>query len=145
MGQRINPNAMNGMQMKNMSSMMGVANAMQRIGKGKRKYGVSLEKGQKKLLGKFIEEVKKQFTGQENNPQMKGVSSFLNYLQAECNKKEAGTIKMSYDELDFVKRMLSDSVKGMDAMSFKWYQFIKKGTVKLMNRQYKELLEIFKK
>jgi len=52
MGQRINPNAMNGMQMKNMSSMMGVANAMQRIGKGKRKYGVSLEKGQKKLLGK---------------------------------------------------------------------------------------------
>ena len=35
--QRVNPNAMNPMQMNNMSSMMGMMNSIQKIGKGKRK------------------------------------------------------------------------------------------------------------
>ena len=37
-GQRVNPNNLNPMQMNNMSSMMGMMNTMQRIGKSKRKY-----------------------------------------------------------------------------------------------------------
>ena len=57
--QRVNPNGMNPMQMNNMSSMMGMMNNIQRIGKGKRKITVNLDKNNKKFLSKFIEEVKK--------------------------------------------------------------------------------------
>ena len=60
--QRVNPNGMNPMQMNNMSSMMGMMNNIQRIGKGKRKITVNLDKNNKKFLSKFIEEVKKQFS-----------------------------------------------------------------------------------
>ena len=42
--QRVNPNGMNPMQMNNMSSMMGMMNNIQRIGKGKRKITVNLDK-----------------------------------------------------------------------------------------------------
>lgn len=42
--QRVNPNMMNPMEMNNMSAMMGMMNNLQRIGKGKRKYKVTLDK-----------------------------------------------------------------------------------------------------
>lgn len=45
--QRVNPNGMNPMQMNNMSSMMGMMNNIQRIGKGKRKITVNLDKNNK--------------------------------------------------------------------------------------------------
>lgn len=48
--QRVNPNAMNPMQMNNMSSMMGMMNSIQKIGKGKRKYSIMLDKNNKKIL-----------------------------------------------------------------------------------------------
>jgi hypothetical protein len=134
---------MNGMQMKNMSGMMGIQNAMQRIGKGKRKYTVKLSKHNKKFLGKFIEEIQKQMGG-ENVPQMKGVMDFLNYLKAECNKKDVTEIKMSFDELEFLKKMLIDSIKGMEATQFKWYQIINKMMVKTMIKSNRSLLEELK-
>jgi len=134
---------MNDMQMKNMSGMMGIQNAMQRIGKGKRKYTVKISKHNKKFLGKFVDEIQKQM-GSENNPQMKGVLNFLTYLKAECNKKTITEIKMSFDELEFLKKMIIDSVKGMEGMTYKWYQIINKLMVKTMIRSNRSLLEELK-
>ncbi|WP_028856754.1 hypothetical protein [Psychrilyobacter atlanticus] len=134
---------MNGMQMRNMSGMMGIQNAMQRIGKGKRKYTVKISKHNKKFLGKFVEEIQKQM-GSENNPQMKGVLDFLTYLKAECNKKAITEIKMSFDELEFLKKMVVDSVKGMEGMTYKWYQIINKLMVKTMIKSNRSLLEELK-
>jgi hypothetical protein len=134
---------MNGMQMKNMSGMMGIQNAMQRIGKGKRKYTVKISKHNKKFLGKFVEEIQKQM-GSENNPQMKGVLDFLTYLKAECSKKTVTEIKMSFDELEFLKKMVVDSVKGMEGMTYKWYQIINKLMVKTMIKSNRSLLEELK-
>ena len=37
-GTRVNPTALSPMEMNNMSSMMGMMNSIQKIGKGKRKY-----------------------------------------------------------------------------------------------------------
>jgi hypothetical protein len=138
-----NVNGMNGIQMKQMSGMMGIQNAMQRIGKGKRKYSVKISKHNKKFLGKFVEEIQKQ-VGAENNPQMKGIADFLNYLKAECNKKEVTEIKMSFDELEFLKKMVIDSIKGMEGMTFKWYQIVNKLMMKTMIKSNRELLEELK-
>ena len=60
--QRVNPSTMNHMQLNSMSNMMGMMNTIQKIGKGKRKITVKLDKGDKKFLSKFIDEVKKQFS-----------------------------------------------------------------------------------
>ena len=134
---------MNGMEMRNMSGMMGIQNAMQRIGKGKRKYSVNISKHNKKFLGKFVEEIQKQM-GSENNPQMKGVMDFLSYLKAECSKKAVTEIKMSFDELEFLKKMVIDSVKGMEGMTYKWYQIVNKLMVKTMIKSNRSLLEELK-
>lgn len=144
-GQRVNPNNMNPMEMKNMSSMMGMMNTMQKIGKGKRKYSIMLDKASKKFMSKFIDEVKKQFAGQETAPQQQGVVNFLDYLKGQCDMKDRTEIRVSYEELDFLKKMLGDSVRGMEGMKFKWYQLIKKTMMKVMLTQYKQLFDAVNK
>ncbi|MCJ8343810.1 MAG: hypothetical protein MJH09_13360 [Cetobacterium sp.] len=135
--QKANPNSMNPMEMRNMSSMMGMMNNIQKIGKGKRKYSVKLDKSIKKFLSKFIDEVKKQFT---LNSQTENLGAFFDYVKMVADDKNKMELKLSFEELDFMKRMVSDSIKGMEGMNFKWYQFVKKSMVKVMIKQYKELL-----
>ena len=138
--QRVNPNAMNPMQMNNMSSMMGMMNSIQKIGKGKRKYSIMLDKNNKKFLAKFIDEVKKQFASSPLGTQGQGVSDFFDYVKKMCKDKNQMELKGSFEEYEFLKKMVIDSVKGMEAMEFKWYQLIKKGMIKMMVKQYRELL-----
>ena len=128
---RVNPGALSPMEMNNMSSMMGMMNT------------VKLDKNDKKLLVRFINEAKKQFTDTASNSQYAGVYNFLTYITDIASKKESTEIKMSYEEQDFVKRMLQDSVRGMEKMQFFWYQFIRKFTVKMLTKQYRELLKKF--
>ena len=142
-GTRVNPTALSPMEMNNMSSMMGMMNSIQKIGKGKRKYTIQLDKNDKKLLVRFINEAKKQFSDTASNSQYAGVYNFLNYITDVASKKESTEIKMSYEEQDFVKRMLQDSVRGMEKMQFFWYQFIRKFTIKTLSKQYRELLKKF--
>lgn len=138
--QRVNPNAMNPMQMNNMSSMMGMMNSIQKIGKGKRKYSIMLDKNNKKFLAKFIDEVKKQFASSPLGAQGQGVSDFFDYVKKMSEDKNQMELKVSFEEYEFLKKMVIDSVKGMEAMEFKWYQLIKKGMIKMMVKQYRELL-----
>jgi len=53
-------------------------------------------------------------------------------------------LKLSFEEYEFLKRMIVDSIRGMEGMTFKWYQFVKKGMLKVMIKQYRELLTKFK-
>ncbi|MGL5052939.1 MAG: hypothetical protein ACRC5W_05040 [Cetobacterium sp.] len=140
--QKLNANNMNPMQMNSMSSMMGMMNSIQKIGKGKRKYSVSLDKGSKKFLSKFIEEIKKQFT--ENNG-MQNVVQFLDYVKSIADSSDRTELKLSYEEQEFLTKTVSDAVRGMDSVKFKWYQFIKKSMTKIMVKQYRELLIQLKK
>ncbi len=140
--QKVNPNNMNPMQMNAMSSMMGMMNSIQKIGKGKRKYSVSLDKGTKKFLSKFIEEIKKQFAV---NSGMQNVGQFLDYVKSVADSKDKTELKLSYEEQEFLTRMVADAVKGMEAVQFKWYQLIKKSMTKVMSKQYRELLAQLKK
>ena len=72
---------------------------------------------------------------------MKPLISFFDYLIEICKNKKINEIKVSYEELEFLKKMLSDSVKGMEDIKFKWYQILKKSMVKVMLKQYKILLK----
>lgn len=140
--QKVNANNMNPMQMNAMSSKMGMMNSIQKIGKGKRKYSVSLDKGTKKFLSKFIEEIKKQFAV---NNGMQNVGQFLDYVKSVADSKDKMDLKLSYEEQEFLTKMVSDAVKGMESVQFKWYQLIKKSMTKVMAKQYRQLLVQLKK
>lgn len=140
-GQRINPEKINPMEINAMSSMMGMMGILQKIGKGKRKYSIKLEKNHKKFLARFMVDIKKEFEKTYANvPQMKGVLSFLDYIKTSCENKELKELNVSYEEFDFLKRMLMDNLRGMEAMQLKWYQLIKKATLKMMKTQYRDIL-----
>ena len=139
--QRINPGNIDPMQMNNYMAMMGIANSIQKIGKGKRKYEIDLESGEKKFLGKFINEVIKQFEspdGKANN-----VEQFLMYASQFCSTKGRGKLKLSYEEYDFMKRLINESVRGMANMKLPWYSLIKRVSVWLMSRQYATISKKF--
>jgi hypothetical protein len=137
--QRMNPNNMNPMQMNNVSNMAGMMNNIQKIGKGKRKYTVQLDKNSKKFLSKFIDEIKKQFNGPMVG-QGQGIIEFFNYVKEICDSKDKNELRLSFEELEFMKKMLSDTIKGLENVKFKWYQFARKMMVKVMLKQYKEIL-----
>lgn len=142
--QRVNPSNMNHMELNNMSNMMSMMNIMQRIGKGKRKISIKLDKGNKKFLSKFIDEVRKQFTSQDMAMQNPAMTKFFDYIQSITSNKNATELRLSFEEYEFLKKMLIDSIRGMDNMEFKWYQFIKKSMLKVIKKQYRELLKQFK-
>lgn len=143
-GQRVNPEKLNPMEMNSMSSMMGMMSILQKIGKGKRKYSVKLEKNHKKFLSRFMTDIKKQYEKMYSDSQMKGILTFFDYVKSTSENKSATELKLSYEEFDFLKRLLTDSLRQMDTMPLKWYNLIKKATIKMLKVQYKEFLKQMK-
>lgn len=141
MKNRMNPNQMNNQQMMNAYSQMSAMGNIQKIGKGKRKYNVKIDKTSKKYLSKIVDELKKQLAAYAMNPQTKGVTDYLDYLSNECKKKSDAPIAMSFEELEFLKKTISDSVKAMENLEFKWYQLLKKMLMKMMLSQHKYILQ----
>jgi hypothetical protein len=138
--QRVNPNRMSQTDLMNNQSMAGMASLLQMVGKGKRKYNISMNPSNKKFLGKMAAEMKKQMAGYAEVQQTKGVVLFLEYLETESKNKNM-TIPMSHEEVDFLRKTIVSSVKQMEIMEFKWYQFFKKMVVKMMVKQNKLLVE----
>lgn len=139
--QKLNANNLNPMEMNNAAAMMGMMNLIQKIGKGKRKYNISLDKNDKKFLGKFLEEGKKQFLA--GGDQGTSIVEFFNYMKEVCDNKTKNELRISFEELEFMKKMMTDSVRGMEGMTFKWWQFPQKAMVKLMVKQYRAILVKF--
>lgn len=137
--QKVNANNLNPMEMNNAMSAMSIMNLIQKIGKGKRKYVIPMDKNEKKFFGKFLEEGQKQFNSQD--AQTKNIMEFFEYLRKGCGTKNLKELKVSYEEQEFLKKILWDSVNGMQGMTFKWWQFPQKMTLKLMLKQYKEILK----
>lgn len=48
---------------------------------------------------------------------------------------------MSHEEVDFLRKTLTASIKQMETIEFKWYQFMRKWLVKVMIKQNKMLLD----
>ena len=76
--------------------------------------------------------------------QASGLGEFFDYVKSVADTKDQMELKLSFEEYEFLKRMIVDSIKGMEGMTFKWYQFVKKAMLKVMVKQYRELLTKFK-
>lgn len=140
-----NGNKINQTDMMQAQSAMGMMGKMQKIGKGKRKHKVEFDKNTKKYLGKIVKEYTKQAAVYKANPQTKGVADFFAYLEIECAKTGKDPIMLSFEELEFLKATIAESIRAMEQIQYKWYNILKKSFTKLMIKQNKYILKELKK
>lgn len=150
MAKVINPNAISDMALVNAKTQAKMTQLIQKLGRGKRRVKVTLSKGTRAYLSKMVEELRKQMAIYEK--QMPNLFQFFNYLEKEAkvtkeNKKiKEKDISLSYEELDFLKLNIRETISGIDRMreSLKWYNIIKKGVYKTLKKQNELVLEEFK-
>ena len=143
----VNPNTINDMTLVNVKAQAKMNQLVQKIGKGKRKIKVTLGKSTRSYLTKLIEEMKKQMRVYEK--QLPNIFQFFGYLEKEIkitkeNKKEkTKDVSLSFEELDFLKLQIRETIKGIDNMKtkLKWYNFLKKGLYKTLRKQNEMTLE----
>ena len=149
MAKVINPNSVSNMDLINAKAQAKMQQIVQKIGKGKRKVNVTFSKMSRSYLVRLIEEMRKMMSQYEK--QLPNVFSFFKYFENEVkitkeNKKEKNkTVKLSYEEVDFFKLQLKETLKGIEAQraTLKWYNFIKKGLFKTLKKQTELVLEEF--
>ena len=149
MAKVMNPNSVSNMDLINQKAQFKMQQLVQKIGKGKRKVNVTFSKMSRSYLAKMIEEMRKMMSQYEK--QLPNVFSFFKYLENEvkitkANKKEkTKNVKLSYEEVDFFKLQLKETLKGIDAQraTLKWYNLIKKGLFKTLKKQTELVLEEF--
>jgi putative viral A-type inclusion protein len=147
MAKMVNPNTINDMTLVNVKAQAKMNQLVQKIGKGKRKIKVTLGKSTRSYLTKLIEEMKKQMKVYEK--QLPNIFQFFGYLEKEIkitkeNKKEkTKDVSLSFEELDFLKLQIRETIKGIDNMKtkLKWYNFLKKGLYKTLRKQNEMTLE----
>ena len=147
MAKMVNPNTINDMTLVNVKAQAKMNQLVQKIGKGKRKIKVTLGKSTRSYLTKLIEEMKKQMKVYEK--QLPNIFQFFGYLEKEIkitkeNKKEKTIdVSLSFEELDFLKLQIRETIKGIDNMKtkLKWYNFLKKGLYKTLRKQNEMTLE----
>lgn len=149
MAKVINPNSVSNMDLINAKAQAKMQQIVQKIGKGKRKVNVTFSKMSRSYLVRLIEEMRKMMSQYEK--QLPNVFSFFKYFENEVkitkeNKKEKNkTVKLSYEEVDFFKLQLKETLKGIDAQraTLKWYNLIKKALFKTLKKQTELVLEEF--
>ena len=149
MAKVINPNSVSNMDLINAKAQAKMQQIVQKIGKGKRKVNVTFSKMSRSYLVRLIEEMRKMMSQYEK--QLPNVFSFFKYFENEVkitkeNKKEKNkTVKLSYEEVDFFKLQLKETLKGIDTQraALKWYNLIKKALFKTLKKQTELVLEEF--
>ena len=149
MARGINPNTMSNTDVLNARAQAQMTQLVQKLGKGKRRVKVSLSKPSRSYLEKMIAEMKKQMVVYEK--QLPNIFQFFKYFENEVkitksNKKEkTNNVKLSYEEVDFFKLQLKETLKGIDAQraTLKWYNLIKKALFKTLTKQTEVVLEEF--
>ena len=147
MAKVMNPNSVSNMDLINQKAQFKMQQLVQKIGKGKRRVTVTFSKMSRGYVAKMTEEMKKAMAQYER--QLPNLFSFFNYLEKEVkitkeNKKEkTKDVKFSYEEIDFFKLQLNETIKGIDTQvaTLKWYNLIKKGLFKTLKKQTETVLE----
>lgn len=139
MAQRMDPRNMSQTDMMNSKSMMKMQSLVQKLGKGKRKFSANISKLNKKMFKKLLEEQVKQFPAEASN-----VKKFYEYLIVECARNNDAPIAVSYEEFDFLKYMMRETITGLTTVKFKWYQILQKLMVKTQLKSYETILEELK-
>ena len=142
MAKMVNPNSVNDMEIINAKAQAKMSQLVQKIG-----VTVTFNKTTRSYVAKLIEEMKKQMIAYEK--QLPNLFNFFNYLEKEtkvtkANKKEkTKDVLLSYEEVDFLKLQLKETIKGIEMQSknLKWYNFLKKSMYKMLKKQTEETLE----
>ena len=145
MAVKVNPGRISQQDMMNAQAYAGIMSKIEKLGKGKRKYKLNFDKTTKKYFGKMIKEFSKQLQGYQNNPQTKSIIDFYSYIELETTKAANQPIMVSFEELEFLKGTMAETIKSMEKIQYKWYDFFKKILTKTMVKQNKVILEILKK
>lgn len=150
---KISFNTTNDMSLMNYKSQAAMYNTMQKVGKGKRKVSVLLDKSSQKFLETFMKEFKKTFEKNASLNQVKNILSFAEYIiktvSVEKGKKRSKVISLllSYEEQDFLCMQLQESIKGViqTKKDLKWYNLIKKLMFTSYKTQCESLYDVIKK
>jgi len=145
MAMKMNPGKISNQDMMNAQAYTNIMNKIEKLGKGKRKNKLVFDKTTKKYFGKMIGEFIKQLQGYEGNPQTKNIVEFYSYVEAEAKKPANHPIMLSFEELEFLKGTIAETIRGMEKAQFKWYDIFKKLLTKTMIKQNKVILEELKK
>ena len=141
MAKMVNPNSVNDMEIINAKAQAKMSQLVQKIGKGKRRVTVTFNKTTRSYVAKLIEEMKKQMIAYEK--QLPNLFNFFNYLEKETKVTKTKDVLLSYEEVDFLKLQLKETIKGIEMQSknLKWYNFLKKSMYKMLKKQTEETLE----
>lgn len=147
----INPKSINDMSMMNIKSQAQLVAILQKVGKGKRKKEIILNKGSQKYLEQLVGEMKKQMVSMSK--QFPNVFDFFNYLEKNLKvekrfkRPKQKSLMISFEEYDFLIKQMKDIVKGLqgEISKLKWYNLIKKRLYKIMIKHTEALLDNIKK
>lgn len=145
MAMKLNPGRFNNQDMMNAQAFTGIMSKIEKLGKGKRKNKLIFDKTTKKYFGKMISEFSKQLQGYESNPQTKNIIEFYAYIGNETKKPANQPIMLSFEELEFLKGTVAETIKGLEKAEFKWYDIFRKLLTKTMVKQNRIILEELKK
>lgn len=145
------PNNMNEMSVINMKSQMALMSAMQKVGKGKRKVTLELNRTNQRFLSSFMKEFKKTLEKESTN-KVNNILSFADYIiknteSTRKNKKpKIVLLLISYEEQDFLRLQMAETVNAIreTRKTLKWYNLIKKITYSSYQTQCSEFLEVLK-
>ncbi|HCB63792.1 MAG TPA: hypothetical protein DEP20_00265 [Fusobacteria bacterium] len=137
--QAINPNRVNYTDMQNMKEMMDMSSLIQKLDKGKRKYRVSLSFSSRKLLYKTLSEMRKAISSEGVLP--RNFNNFVDYINSSRGSKN---ILLSFDEINFLNKLVSLTIKQQEFVKYPWYMFLSKLFRRLAIVQYKEILSHLK-
>lgn len=141
MQQKFNQSKMNARQMMGAQSMLSMQSLFQKIGKGKRKFKIRFDRNSKMFFNKFCTDYKKMMV--KNGGMLPNVLEFFDYVITESKNKNTMEIYFSYEELEFFKKIFIETLKGMEEMNYKWYQFLKRIQKKFLVDNSKIMLKIF--
>lgn len=150
---KIAMNNISDMSLMNMKSQMKLMNLMQKIGKGKRKVAIPLDRSAQKFMSSFVKELKKMTEQNQGADKMKNIIYFMDYIlkivEPQKGKKRPKTafLAVSYDEQDFLALQMSESIKAIELQrgNLKWYNLIKKFLFSSYKAQCENMYELIKK
>lgn len=136
MKKMVNASKMNHMEIENTKNLMEIGMLIQKLSKGRRKYSVNLNSASRKLLYKTMSEMKTIISQEGVVP--KNFSDFVSYIND--NIKSKSNLSFSFDEINFLKKVISLTLQQQDSMKYKWYQLPLKIMANILQKQYKNIL-----
>lgn len=136
MKKMVNASKMNHMEIESTKSLMEIGMLIQKLSKGRRKYSVNLNNASKKLLYKTLSEMQTMISQEGAVPQ--NFRDFVSYLND--NIKVKSDIFFSFDEINFLKKVISLTLHQQEITKYKWYQFPLRMMANILYKQYKQIL-----